>query len=94
MAHCSMLRGLSPDCTLMTFIRVLAIVLVSMILTMFDHDDDSGYTDDDNDEDVDDDANDEDISRVVICTLYEGFDLIQGRAGCIIVPHHRLNHQS
>ena len=58
----------------MTFIRVLAIVLVSMILTMFD--------DDDDDEEIcdDEEANDEDISRVVICTLYEGFDLIQGRA--------------
>ena len=51
-----------------------------MILTMFDHDDDYGDTDDDNGEDEDDDANSEDISRVVICTLYEGFDLIQGRA--------------
>ena len=58
----------------------MAILLVSMILTMFDHDDDYGDTDDDNDEDEDDDANSEDISRVVICTLYEGFDLIQGRA--------------
>ena len=51
-----------------------------MILIMFDHDSDYGDTDDDNDEDEDDDANSEDISRVVICTLYEGFDLIQGRA--------------
>ena len=61
-----------------------------MILTMFDDDDDDDEICGDEDEE---EANDEDISRVVICTLYEGFDLIQRRAGCIIVPHHRLNHQ-
>ena len=64
------------DCTLMTCIRVLTI-MVSMILTKFDDDDDDDEICDDED---DEEANDEDISRVVICTLYEGFDLIQGRA--------------